>query len=78
MVSVFKIGIQLIALARFIRKQCIHDSSKAKLLSTKYINDFYEISTIGRNIALSTVLDSVAPFNVTIIGNNSITNKLLP
>ena len=59
-------------------KQCFHDKSKAKLLSTNFINEFYEISTIGRNIALSTVLDSVAPFNVTIIQDNFITRRFLP
>jgi hypothetical protein len=54
------------------------DSSKSKHISTKFINDFFELSVVGRNNALASVLDTVAPFNVTVIPNHFIVRKLWP
>lgn len=50
----------------------------AKILQTKFINDFFAISMAGRNVALTTLLDQVAPFNVSVIPNNFITRYLIP
>jgi hypothetical protein len=52
-VSGYNVVFQLYDLLKFIVVQCMQDSSQAKLLSTKYINDFFSISHIGRNIALT-------------------------
>jgi hypothetical protein len=62
----------------FIINRLLESSSKAKLLSTKFINDFFTISIIGRNIALATILDNVAPFNVTVLQNNIFMRKMFP
>jgi uncharacterized protein YpbB len=62
----------------FIINRLLESSSKAKLLSTKFINDFFTISIIGRNIALATILDDVAPFNVTALQNNIFMRKMFP
>jgi hypothetical protein len=49
-----------------------------KKLSTTNINDFYSISSIGRNMAVAAVLDNVAPFNITTIPNNAIFRYFFP
>ncbi len=54
------------------------DATKTKLLSTKFINDFFELAVIGRNNALAAILDNVAPYNVTVIPNHPIIRRLWP
>jgi hypothetical protein len=77
-ISSYMIAFKLYDLMKFILTQCFQSKSTAKLLSTKFINDFFVISIIGRNMALSSLLDDVAPYNVTVIPNNSITRILMP
>jgi hypothetical protein len=47
-------------------------------LSTNDINDFFDLAVIGRNTALATILDNVAPFNVTALPNFVILRRLWP
>lgn len=47
-------------------------------MSSKFINDFYAISFLGRNAAVSTILDSSAPFNVIIIPNTRLGRYIFP
>lgn len=54
------------------------DYTKTKLLSTKFINDFFELAIVGRNNALAAVLDNVAPYNVTVIPNHYLIRKFWP
>lgn len=56
----------------------VQTNNTVKLLSTKFINDFFSVSLIGRNLAISQLLDRVAPYNVTVIPNNMFTRFLIP
>lgn len=47
-------------------------------MSSKFINDFYSISFLGRNSAIVTILDSAAPFNVIIIPNTTLGRYIFP
>jgi hypothetical protein len=77
-ISSYNVSFKMYDLSRFILMQCFQSRSTAKLLSTKFINDFFNISIIGRNMALTSLLDDVAPYNVTVIRNNPITRIFLP
>ena len=77
-VSAISIFFSLYGLIKFIIVQCFTSNEKAKLLSTKYINDFFSVGIVGRNVAITNLLDRVAPFNVTVIPNNWILRKIFP
>ena len=49
-----------------------------KLISTKFVNDFYSLTFIGKFAAVSEIFDVVAPFNVTVIPNNRLFRYLMP
>ncbi|CAK60705.1 unnamed protein product (macronuclear) [Paramecium tetraurelia] len=76
--TAFSQGIYILQFFYLISVRVVQNQKTAKLLSSKFINDFYAISFLGRNAALSTLLDSSAPFNVIIIPNTRIGRYFLP
>ncbi|CAD8086825.1 unnamed protein product [Paramecium primaurelia] len=52
--------------------------TSAKIISTKFINDIYQIAFLGRNQALSQQLDKVAPYNISVIPNIWLTRTFIP
>ncbi|CAD8095982.1 unnamed protein product [Paramecium primaurelia] len=76
--TAFSQGIYILQFFYLIGVRVVQNQKTAKLLSSKFINDFYAISFLGRNAALSTLLDSSAPFNVIIIPNTRIGRYIFP
>ncbi|CAD8121707.1 unnamed protein product [Paramecium sonneborni] len=76
--TAFSQGIFILYFLYLIGVRVVQTQKTAKLLSSKFINDFYAISFLGRNAALSALLDTTAPFNVIIIPNTRIGRYLFP
>lgn len=49
-----------------------------KQLSTQMINDYFTLGIVGRNVALSQMLDNVAPYNVSTFVNNRFMRYMFP
>ncbi|CAD8173660.1 unnamed protein product [Paramecium octaurelia] len=70
-------GIYILQFLYLLYIRITQTETTAKILSTKFINDIYQIAFLGRNQALSQQLDKVAPYNVSIIPNIWLTRTFL-
>ncbi|CAK88506.1 unnamed protein product (macronuclear) [Paramecium tetraurelia] len=70
-------GIYILQFLYLLYIRITQTDTTAKILSTKFINDIYQIAFLGRNQALSQQLDKVAPYNVSIIPNIWLTRTFL-
>ncbi|CAD8110606.1 unnamed protein product [Paramecium sonneborni] len=71
-------GVHFLYFIYLILIRIFKHSSQTQQLSSQFINDFYTIGFQGRNAALSNLLDSIAPYNVSVIPNNKFTRALVP
>ncbi|CAD8178052.1 unnamed protein product [Paramecium octaurelia] len=74
----FTQGINFIYFLYLITKGLFQSNKQIQQLSSQFINEFYSIGFLGRNSALSNLLDSIAPYNVSVIPNNKLTRAILP
>ncbi|CAD8091818.1 unnamed protein product [Paramecium primaurelia] len=71
-------GVHFLYFIYLIFKRITKQNRQTQQLSSQYINDFYTIGFQGRNAALSNLLDSIAPYNVSVIPNNKFTRTIVP
>ncbi|CAD8043815.1 unnamed protein product [Paramecium primaurelia] len=77
-ITIFNLAIYLIYFIEILIRRIQRIKLQTKYLSTQTINDFFDLCTVGRNAALAQILDTVAPYNVSVFPNKWFIRKLIP